>query len=262
MSLTAKEKTFVKAAIAKSLRAKFRDYSPDGKTVMPFHTRLLGKDRMALFSFIQSLNTTFGTAIYEPVAAALAATNNNFQSVECGKKSGGFISAGAEAAINHITRGLHSAEREPNLAAETEEIRRACRRGKAVKVNIRRADVYIVGRDGCHYAVEIKTAKPNIDGFEKYKENLLKWTATVLYDNPQAKVAAMLAIPYNPDHPQPYKHWTMRGMLEKGAQIKVAEGFWDFLAGKPVFNSLLDCFEEVGIEMRKEIDDYFGRFRI
>ncbi|MDR0411845.1 MAG: TdeIII family type II restriction endonuclease, partial [Treponema sp.] len=27
---------------------------------MPFHYRLLGRDRMALFSFIQSLNTTFG----------------------------------------------------------------------------------------------------------------------------------------------------------------------------------------------------------
>ena len=39
---------------------------------MPFHYRLLGKDRMALFSFIQSLNTTFGISIYEPVAKELA----------------------------------------------------------------------------------------------------------------------------------------------------------------------------------------------
>lgn len=37
---------------------------------MPFHTRLLGKDRMALFSFIHSLNTNFGTSIFEPVALA------------------------------------------------------------------------------------------------------------------------------------------------------------------------------------------------
>jgi type II restriction enzyme len=39
---------------------------------MPFHTRLLGQDRMALFSFIHSLNTNFGTSIFEPVAKALA----------------------------------------------------------------------------------------------------------------------------------------------------------------------------------------------
>jgi hypothetical protein len=32
---------------------------------MPFHARLLGQDRMALFSFIHSLNTNFGTSINE-----------------------------------------------------------------------------------------------------------------------------------------------------------------------------------------------------
>jgi type II restriction enzyme len=53
------------------LRDKFQNYRP--KTdYMPFHFRLLGKDRMALFSFIQSLNTTFGISIYEPVAKELA----------------------------------------------------------------------------------------------------------------------------------------------------------------------------------------------
>lgn len=39
---------------------------------MPFHYRLLGRDRMALFSFIHSLNTTFGTSVFEPVAESLA----------------------------------------------------------------------------------------------------------------------------------------------------------------------------------------------
>jgi len=42
---------------------------------MPFHYRLLGKDRMALFSFIHSLNTTFGTSIFGPVAETLAIIN-------------------------------------------------------------------------------------------------------------------------------------------------------------------------------------------
>jgi len=42
---------------------------------MPFHTRLLGKDRLALYSFIHSLNTNFGTTIFEPVAVALASTH-------------------------------------------------------------------------------------------------------------------------------------------------------------------------------------------
>jgi len=42
---------------------------------MPFHTRLLGEDRLALYSFIHSLNTNFGTTIFEPVAVALASTH-------------------------------------------------------------------------------------------------------------------------------------------------------------------------------------------
>ena len=63
--------TMIKEKIKDCMRAKFQSYKPETKN-MPFHYRLLGKDRMALYSFIQSLNTTFGTSIYEPVAAALA----------------------------------------------------------------------------------------------------------------------------------------------------------------------------------------------
>jgi len=57
--------------IINSIRSKLSNYSPE-TSAMPFHTRLLGKDRMALYSFLQSLNTTFGTTIYEPVSMSLA----------------------------------------------------------------------------------------------------------------------------------------------------------------------------------------------
>ena len=259
MTMNAKEKNGIKAAIAESLRSKFRNYTLDGKSVMPFHTRLLGKDRMALFSFIQSLNTTFGTAIYEPVAEALAA--NNFAQVFRGKKSSGIISQKAQEAISNIKNRLERSEADPSQKKEVAAIRRVCQAGGKVKINVRQADIYLVGRDGVHYPIDIKTAKPNIDGFEKYKENMLKWAATILYENPQAEVSPFLAIPYNPDTSGNYKHWTIRGMIEKGTQIKVDKEFWDFLAGKPVFNDLLNCFEEVGMEMRDEIDAYFARFQ-
>ena len=65
----------VEDILKQSLRHKFQNYNPE-PAIMPFHTRLLGKDRMALFSFIHSLNTNFGTTIFEPVAVALAATNS------------------------------------------------------------------------------------------------------------------------------------------------------------------------------------------
>lgn len=60
MSLSEDKKLRIKKNLKQSLRKKFQNYVPETK-YMPFHYRLLGKDRMALFSFIQSINTTFGT---------------------------------------------------------------------------------------------------------------------------------------------------------------------------------------------------------
>ena len=73
MPLSEEQTTSVEATIRASLRNKFQNYSPESKN-MPFHYRLLGKDRMALYSFIHSLNTSFGTSIFEPVAETLAKT--------------------------------------------------------------------------------------------------------------------------------------------------------------------------------------------
>lgn len=43
-------------------------------------------------------------------------------------------------------------------------------------------------------------------------------------------------------------------------EVMVAEEFWDFLSGAGTYTDLLDCFEKAGIELRPEIDAYFGRF--
>ena len=70
MPLSKEQTTSAEVTIKESLRKKFQNYNPESKN-MPFQYRLLGKDRMALYSFIHSLNTNFGTSIYEPVAEAL-----------------------------------------------------------------------------------------------------------------------------------------------------------------------------------------------
>jgi type II restriction enzyme len=58
MPLTNEQIQAIEDSIKASLRKKFQIYNPETKN-MPFHYRLLGRDRMALFSFIHSLNTTF-----------------------------------------------------------------------------------------------------------------------------------------------------------------------------------------------------------
>lgn len=52
----------------------------------------------------------------------------------------------------------------------------------------------------------------------------------------------------------------MKGMLDLNEEVKIAEEFWDFLAGKETYKNLLDCFEQAGIELRPEIDKYFAKF--
>lgn len=225
---------------------------------MPFHTRLLGKDRMALFSFIQSLNTNFGTSIFEPVAKAIAATN--FESALSQQVAGNQISSEAHNVIQNIMDSLSTANSEPDKEKEIKAIRAVCQKGKMRKVKPTKVDIKLIGKDGTIYLIDIKTAKPNASGFKEFKRTLLEWTAATLAENPKAKVQTIIAIPYNPYEPKPYERWTIRGMLDVKTELKVAEKFWDFLGGEGAYQGLLDCFEKVGIELRPEIDAYFARY--
>ena len=92
MALSQNQITEVENVLRNSLRHKFQNYNPEPAS-MPFHTRLLGKDRMALFSFIHSLNTNFGTSIFEPVALALA--SSSFASAASHQTAGTQISSEA-----------------------------------------------------------------------------------------------------------------------------------------------------------------------
>ena len=55
MALLKQQIELVEDTIRTSLRKRFKTYNPE-PAAMPFHTRLLGKDRLALYSFIYSLN--------------------------------------------------------------------------------------------------------------------------------------------------------------------------------------------------------------
>ncbi|MBA4321148.1 MAG: TdeIII family type II restriction endonuclease [Flavobacterium sp.] len=248
----------VEEVLKNCLRNKFQNYNPEPAS-MPFHTRLLGKDRLALYSFIHSLNTNFGTAIFEPVALTLA--QNNFKVAQSQMKAGTQISEGSHRIIQEIMDSLATAESSPNKSKEIEQIRKVCLKGKMKKVKLTRVDVWVESKTGELFLFDIKTAKPNAGGFKEFKRTLLEWVAAVLAENPNAQINTMIAIPYNPYEPKQYSRWTMRGMLDLDNELKVADEFWDFLGGKGSYNNLLDIFERVGIELRPEIDKYFSRFK-
>jgi type II restriction enzyme len=257
MTLTREQIKRIEEVIKESLRNKIYSYKPETSN-MPFHFRLLGRDRMALFSFIHSLNTTFGTSIFEPVAETLASVN--FPIVQKQYTLGNKISELAQTEINHIMNELtvgHTSDKKE----EIERIRKVCNKGAMNKIKTVKVDLFLQGDDGTIHLFDLKTAKPNISNFKDFKRTLLEWIAIFLLNHPKAKVNSYIAIPYNPYEPKPYERWTLKGMLDLDRELKVAKEFWDFLGGDGAYSELLDCFERVGIELRPEINKYFSKFK-
>jgi type II restriction enzyme len=257
MTLTEYQKTHIQEVIKNCLRNKFKNYKPESN-YMPFHHALLGRDRMALFSFIQSLNTTFGSSIFEPVAVALSSVN--FKTAKAQFVVGSEISELAQQEIQTIINEL-SMGSEPNKEQEIERIRQVCQKGKMQKLKTVKVDLYLETQNNEIHLFDLKTAKPNISNFKDFKRTLLEWVAIILAQNPMAKVHSYVAIPYNPYHPEPYQRWTLKGMLDLPQELKVAEEFWNYLGGEGAFEDLLDCFELAGLEMQQEIDAYFSKFK-
>lgn len=252
------QKAMIAEMLKKCIRDKFQTYNPE-TSYMPFHYRLLGRDRMALFSFIQSLNTTFGTSIYEPVAIALA--RGKFKVAKTQVQTFDRISTEAHRQIQTIMNGLTTANGDPNKSVEIEKIRKVCRVGSINEVKLTKVDIWLENYDGELFLIDMKTVKPNIGSFKEYKRTLLEWVAAELARNPDAKIKTMIGIPYNPYEPEPYNRWTIRGMLDLQDEILIAEELWNFIGGEGSYDVLLDAFEIAGIELRSEMDHYFEQFK-
>lgn len=257
MSLSKPQIIEVEQVLRNALRHKFQNYKPE-PAAMPFHSRLLGKDRMALFSFIHSLNTNFGTSIFEPVALTLA--KSQFKRAESQATAGDQISSRAQIEIQRILDDLTTAKSSPDKTQEIRIIRKVAQQGEFRKIKPTKVDVFLENHAGELFLFDLKTAKPNAGGFKEFKRTLLEWAATIFAENPKAQIQTSIAIPYNPYAPEPYNRWTIRGMLDLEQELKVAEEFWDFLGGVGAYEDLLKCFERVGIELRNEIDEYFAKY--
>lgn len=255
MALTNIQKEQIQQVISNCLRNKFNNYVPKDN-YMPFHFRLLGRDRLALYSFMQSLLTTFGSSIFEPVAVAVAKTK--FPKVESQYVVGNSIFSDCQHQVQAIINSL-TINPSPNKTEELQLLRNALS-GTINNLRPMRADLYLETESGEQYFFDLKTAKPNIGDFQKFKQTLLEWAGISYTKDKNAHVHTLIAIPYNPYEPQPYQFWTLAGMLDLKEELKVAEHFWNFLGGEGVYEELLNCFEHVGIELRPEIDKYFANF--
>jgi anti-sigma28 factor (negative regulator of flagellin synthesis) len=258
MALSLEAKNEIGELLTKTVREKLKTYQPE-TLQMPFHHRLLGKDRYAMFSFVQSMNTTFGMSIWEQVAVVLAQTAGNY--AERQYKLLGEIDEETEKLISTIYSKLRKGESLPNKIEEIEQIRQKIKNGQAKRDPDSVVDLFIKTKMVEQY-FDITSAKPNMKEFAALKLKLLRWAGLRLSQDKDTQVSARLAIPYNPYHPEPYERWTLKGLydLEHG-EVLVGKEFWNFIAQDDIYEELLIVFQNVGEKLRDEIDTKFTEFR-
>ena len=243
MTLTEKQINQIKNLLKEKINDKLEHYSRETSS-MPFLAKIMqDSEKVASYSFIHSLATTLGMSIYEKISEVIASTR--YDTAKTSYDVEGEISNEENAVISQILQEIKNGARKSNKEQEIKEILQ-CKSKNGRKIKIR-ADLFLKkGND--EYYIEIKTAKPNIDVFAKSKEKLLQWVALR-----KKKVNTLLAIPYNPYHPEPYSRFTLQGYLDEDKELYVADKFWELLGGKGTYKEILDIFDEVGKEFKDKI---------
>lgn len=145
MTISEEQINNIKDVLRNSLRKKFANYNPE-PAAMPFHARLLGKDRLALYSFIHSLSTNFGTSIFEPVAVALGSTK--FKVAKTHITAGNKISEAALYEIQKIMDDLTAANTKPDKIDEFNRLKHVSTASAVRVVNPTKVDIYLESENG------------------------------------------------------------------------------------------------------------------
>lgn len=254
MGISKESKNQISELLKTKIKAKLKDYKPETNS-MPFHFRLLGKDKMALYSFIHSVNTMLGQSIFESIAEIIA--EPNFDTAKAQYTLTGSLSDESYLAIGHLMDDLKSTAKAANVENENKALKTIV--NKDSKERKERVDLFLK-KNNIEWYFEIKTVKPNIDVFARTKEKLLRWKAMRYADNKNIEVKTCICIPYNPEAPKPYARWTLQGLYDLKKEVLVAEEFWDMLGGKGTYDELLDIFEKTGLELKEVIDKKMAEF--
>lgn len=238
---------------------KLKAYQPE--TVhAPFQHRLLGRDRYAMFSLIQSMNTTFGMSVWEQLSVILAKGVNNWAQRKF--RLIGSIDEDTERLIATIHLRLRKRELLSNVDDETEQIRTQIQQMPPRTNDPDRTVDFYTKVAEVEYYFDITSVKPNMKEFSALKLKLLRWKALRLSQEKNVQIQTRLAIPYNPYHPEPYERWTLSGLFDlPNGEVMVAEEYWNFVGQGNIYQELLDIFQEVGEELREDIDRKFAEFR-
>ena len=220
-----------------------------GSAHMPFLSRIIRNERdVSSYSKVHSISTVFGQSVYEQISVIIASSNSD--EAEHQKNVPIEISQTRRNRIRQIIDDLNAQNSQPNRQEEMEQILaipnedtvRAIPKPKKYDVFIRR------GND--EYFFDLKTVKPNISDFPKFKEQMLEWIA-----REDHKVHAMMIFPYNPYLPEPFETAYQIGNIVSPDEYMVGKQYWDFIGGKDAYEQILDIFDQVGTAHWDELNE-------
>jgi hypothetical protein len=159
----------IESLLLKTVREKLKAYQPETES-MPFHYRLLGRDRYAVFSFIHSMNTA---SLWEQIAVILARAAG-YQAVQHYRLLG-VIDGKTEEAIRILHRNLRAGLVSVDKKGETKAILATIAQGGAEEDPDTVVDLYVKIGDQENY-FDITSAKPNMKEFAALKLKLLRWS--------------------------------------------------------------------------------------
>lgn len=249
----------IKDDLRMTLKEKINKYKIQ-ENYIPFHTALLGKKNVSLFLFIHYLNINFEEIVYLPIAKELALASGKFKKAKIYHLMNLEIDKGIYFEANNIFSRLKSGFFDPDRDNEFIQLIDAISNEKIIRKPLI-VDLYLEDYNSNIYLFDIKKARHTKEEIEGFKRKLLELTANQITANLSngtfPVIDTKLVIPYNPYSPNPYSTWEMKGMLDIKKEVMIGQEFWDFLGGVDCYSEVLKCIEEIGIEIRSEIDNLF-----
>ena len=245
MGLTEKQKSALDKLLGKKFQEKLDRFKlPEGLDNSFAARNCIAKKNRNIYSAVHSMMTTFGMSFYEPIAKSIAEPKSEIAEVQW--KSNLRVSIDRMKKISEISADISMKKRKPNIEKEIEEVLAIPNKNLREDADGQIVDFYFKrGKD--EYYVDIKTTGPNLPGFKGYREANLKWVARA-----NKKIHPVLALPYNPYAPEPYKK-VGSDRMELGKDLLVGKEFWDLVGGSD------GCYEDIEESFRKIGYDYFDR---
>jgi len=215
------------------------------------------KERL-IATIIQSLQTSLGQKLWEKLTKELAKLNS-FE--VCDKKD--FFKPKTEHFKYIIEKWKTKQKKNKNINLEDyvkelkKEIKKYKKKSKETKkIKIPKGDGLDVWlkKDNINYLLEIKSPHINAGNGNDFSHKLMKQYFYHLFWNPESKVKAQLAIPYNPFN-EPYEK-AEKGRISpliKNEDYLVDNDFWKFITGNKNSMKLL---KEAIIELKEDGDLY------